>query len=36
MIPDLRQRYNAAFTDARYAAYTRELNRALYWPVVTI
>ncbi len=33
MIPDLRQRYNAAFTDARYAAYTRELNRALYWPV---
>lgn len=33
MIPDLRQRFNAAFTDARYAAYTRELNRALYWPV---
>lgn len=33
MISDLRQRYNAAFTDARYAAYTRELNRALYWPV---
>lgn len=33
MIPDLRQRYNAAFTDARYAAFTRELNRAMYWPV---
>lgn len=33
MIPDLRQRYNAAFTDERYAAYTRELNRTMYWPV---
>lgn len=33
MIPDLRQRFNAAFTDARYAAFTRELSRAMYWPV---
>jgi hypothetical protein len=33
MIPALRQRYNAAFTDARYAAFTRELNRSMYWPV---
>lgn len=33
MIPSLRQRYNAAFTDARYAALTRELNRSMYWPV---
>lgn len=33
MIPDLRSRYNAAFTDARYAAFTRELSRAMYWPV---
>ena len=33
MIPDLRQRFNAAFTDARYAAFTRELNRSMYWPV---
>lgn len=33
MIPSLRQRYNAAFTEARYAAFTRELNQAVYWPV---
>ncbi|MBA4136200.1 MAG: hypothetical protein C0518_02650 [Opitutus sp.] len=33
MIPDLRQRYNAAFTEQRYAAFTRELNRSMYWPV---
>ncbi|MBI2511792.1 MAG: hypothetical protein HYV96_07435 [Opitutae bacterium] len=33
MIPALRQRYNAAFTDTRYAAFTRELNRSMYWPV---
>lgn len=33
MIPALRQRYNAAFTEARYAAFTAELNKAMYWPV---
>lgn len=33
MIPALRQRYNAAFTEKRYAAFTAELNRAMYWPV---
>jgi hypothetical protein len=33
MISSLRQRYNAAFTEARYAAFTRELNQAVYWPV---
>lgn len=33
MIPDLRRRYNAAFTDARYEAFTRELGRSVYWPV---
>ena len=33
MIPALRQRYNAAFTDQRYAAFTAELNQAVYWPV---
>ena len=33
MIPDLRRRYNAAFTDARYEAFTRELARSVYWPV---
>lgn len=33
MIAALRQRYNAAFTDARYAAFSRELNRSMYWPV---
>ena len=33
MIPALRQRYNAAFTAERYAAFTRELNQAMYWPV---
>lgn len=33
MIPDLRQRYNSAFTDARYVTFMRELNRSMYWPV---
>ena len=33
MIPALRQRYNAAFTEARYAALMAELNSAVYWPV---
>jgi hypothetical protein len=32
MIPDLRRRYNADFTDEKYAAFLRELNRAMYWP----
>jgi len=33
VIPALRQRYNAAFTETRYTAFTAELNRAVYWPV---
>lgn len=33
MIPALRQRYNAAFTEARYQALLAELNSAVYWPV---
>src|SRR3954469_1671344 len=33
MIPEIRQRYNAAFTEARYQAFTAELNKAMYWPV---
>jgi hypothetical protein len=33
MIPALRQRYNAAFTEARYAAFLADLNQAAYWPV---
>jgi hypothetical protein len=33
MILAIRQRYNAAFTEARYAAFTAELNKAVYWPV---
>lgn len=33
MIPELRQRYNAAFTEARYEAFLKELNTAVYWPV---
>jgi len=33
MISSLRQRYNAAFTEARYTAFTAELNKAVYWPV---
>lgn len=33
MIPAVRQRYNAAFTEQRYAAFTAELNQAMYWPV---
>ena len=33
MIPELRQRYNAAFTEARYAEFQRELKFAMYWPV---
>lgn len=33
MIPAIRQRYNAAFTEQRYAAFLAELNTAVYWPV---
>ncbi|HET7535959.1 MAG TPA: hypothetical protein VFJ90_05870 [Candidatus Didemnitutus sp.] len=33
MIPSVRQRYNAAFTGERYAAFVKELNQAAYWPV---
>ena len=33
MIPAIRQRYNAAFTEQRYAAFMAELNTAVYWPV---
>src|ERR1035437_2044911 len=33
MIPAIRQRYNAAFTEERYAALLAELNSAVYWPV---
>jgi hypothetical protein len=33
VIPALRQRYNAAFTEARYTALMAELNSAVYWPV---
>jgi len=33
MIPALRQRYNAAFTEKAYAAFLAELNKAVYWPV---
>ena len=33
MIPAVRQRYNAAFTEQRYAAFIAELNQAVYWPV---
>ena len=33
MIPALRQRYNAAFTEERYTAFLAELNKAVYWPV---
>ena len=33
MIPAVRQRYNAAFTEKRYAAFTADLNKAMYWPV---
>jgi hypothetical protein len=33
MIPALRQAYNAAFTDERYAAFQRDLAKAVYWPV---
>ena len=33
MIPAVRQAYNAAFTDARYAAFMRELTKSMYWPV---
>ena len=31
MIPDLRQRYNAAFTEQRYAAFLDDLATAYYW-----
>ena len=33
MIPAVRQAYNAAFTDARYAAFMRDLTKSMYWPV---
>jgi hypothetical protein len=33
MIPALRQRFNAAFTEPAYAAFLTELNTAVYWPV---
>jgi hypothetical protein len=33
MIPALRQRYNAAFTEQKYAAFLKELNTSMYWPV---
>lgn len=33
MIPAVRQRYNAAFTEQRYATLMAELNKAVYWPV---
>ena len=33
MIPAVRQAYNAAFTDARYAALMRDLTKSMYWPV---
>ena len=33
MLSDLRQRYNAAFTDARYAEFNGALNKAYYWPL---
>lgn len=33
MIPELRRRFNEAFTEARYAALVAELNTAVYWPV---
>ena len=33
MIPAIRQRYNAAFTEERYAAFLADLNTAVYWPV---
>lgn len=32
MIPELRSRYNFEFTEERYAALLRELNKAMYWP----
>jgi len=32
MIPDIRQRFNSAFTDQRYAAFLAELNSAVSWP----
>ena len=33
MIPAVRQRFNAAFTEQRYQDLVKELNRAVYWPV---
>ncbi|HKB57878.1 MAG TPA: hypothetical protein VKC51_09830, partial [Lacunisphaera sp.] len=33
MIPAVRQRYNAAFTEQRYEAFNADLNKAVYWPV---
>jgi hypothetical protein len=33
MIPALRQQYNAAFSEAGYAAFLQDLNTAMAWPV---
>ncbi len=33
MIPELRQRYNAAFTEKHYTTFLAELNQAVSWPV---
>ena len=33
MIPAIRRRFNAAFTDERYQRFVAELNKAVYWPV---
>ena len=33
MISTIRQSYNAAFTEQRYAAFLADLNSAVYWPV---
>jgi hypothetical protein len=33
VIPALRQKFNAAFTEQRYQAMVTELNHATYWPV---
>jgi hypothetical protein len=32
MIPAIRQRYNAAFSEQRYAAFLADLDSAVYWP----
>ncbi|HEY4301206.1 MAG TPA: hypothetical protein VGM73_10055 [Candidatus Didemnitutus sp.] len=33
MIPELRRRYNATFTEPKYQAMVAELSHAMYWPV---